>query len=95
MGKHTRMQTTQAGRPTHTAKRNTKTRKRLILNNVWAGFAYPKRCDVFFGRADPAPYGYMQKRALVLTKARFIKSGDDLLSHKHLQYHRPYVDKGD
>ena len=30
----------------------------------------------------------IKKRALVLTKARFIKSGDDLLSHKHLQYHR-------
>ena len=31
---------------------------------------------------------YTKKRALVLTKARSRKSGDDLLSHKHLQYHR-------
>ena len=61
MGKHTRMQTTQAGRPTHTAKRNTTTRKQLILNNVGAGFACPKRCDVFFGRADPAPTDIQKK----------------------------------
>ena len=61
MGKHTRMQTTQAGRPIHMAKRNTKTRKQLILNNVGAWFACPSTRDVFFRAGRPRPYGYTKK----------------------------------
>ena len=38
---------------------------------------------------------YAKKGALALAKAPSYKSGDDLLSHKRLQYHRPAVDKGD
>ena len=48
MGKHTRMQTTQAGRPPHTAKRNTKTRKQLIHSNVGAS-ACPDIVHLFYG----------------------------------------------
>ena len=38
---------------------------------------------------------YIQEKRASVTEALFIKSGDDLLSHKRLQYHRPAVDKGD
>ena len=36
-----------------------------------------------------------KKRALASAKALFIKSGDYLLSHKSLQYHRPKLNEGD